>query len=77
MAIMRVATIQERSGFAPLPLVRRKRLLRGMSGAQKAWVSIGISLYGIARNRPLVLPLFSIALIYFATRAISLIASAI
>lgn len=77
MAIMRAAVLQERSGFAPIPLVRRKRLLRGMGGGQRVWVSVGVSLYGIARNRPFVLPLFAVALMYFAYRAAALVASAI
>lgn len=66
---MRVAILNERSGFATLSSARRKRLMRGKGKAQKAWVSVGISLYGIARTRPLVLPLFFASLIYLASSA--------
>jgi hypothetical protein len=70
-AIMRAATISERGGFAALTPVRRKRLFRGMASSQKTWVSVGISLYNIARTRPLVLPTLVLSVLYVITSAIS------
>lgn len=70
-AIMRAATIIERAGFAGLTPARRKRLFRGMPTAQKTWASVGISLYNIARTRPLVLPMLVLSILYVVTSAIS------
>lgn len=76
-AVMRVATLQERSGFARLPAPTRRRLLRDMPAAQRTWVAIGVALYGLARTRPFVLPLFGFALLYFASRAVALVLHAL
>lgn len=70
-AVMRAAINNERSGFAALSPARRKRMFRGMSKSQRAWVSVGISVYGIARTKPLLLPLFAVSIVYFVASLIS------
>lgn len=69
-AVMRASVVAQRNEGA-LRALDSKRILRGFSGAQRRWIALGVGMYQVFYNKPLVPLLFAACAVLFAVQLIA------